>query len=141
MSGEPDDAGWSRLVDLVWKPEKTRLERLEANWNPVPTVDTVSRALPDALREPGHTPLGQALSGPISRSLRCQVRRNRESLIELLTPTLGAMVRRSIRLSLQRIMGHLNRVADYRLNPIAYYRAKKSGLTLMEYAELQSLIY
>lgn len=133
---------WTRLIGLIWRADKARLDRIEASLDPVPPTHTVSRALPDALLEDNaDNALGDALSQPITRSITNTVSHNQQPIIDLLVPVLGPLIRRSIRNAIRQIMGRMNRAADYRLNPIAHFQAHRRGMSLAEFADWKSLIY
>lgn len=117
-AAEPESAELEQLRELLSRPERERIEELEARLERRLEPETVAEVLPDAvaLRSARDGRLARALGPTIERGLEEQITRNPGRVAEAIYPVLGPAIRRAIADALAGLAESMNRAIEYSLS-------------------------
>lgn len=110
---------YDELRQLLWEPERERLQRLENRldrWRP--DLDGLSRMLPEAFvrRPKPDQALGAALVPTIEEGLKRSVKKNPAALVEAIAPVMMPAIRKAIAQALQGMMQSLNQTLEHSIS-------------------------
>ncbi|HVJ89363.1 MAG TPA: OmpA family protein, partial [Labilithrix sp.] len=133
------------LRRLVLGPERARLDGLEAR--PTPSPETVGAVLPEAIvrcTEERGRELGIALEPAFTAAVRKIARRDADLLGEILTPTIGAAVRKAVADSLSAMLDRFNAALEQSLSIRSIrwrLEARRTGRPFAEVVLLHTLVF
>ncbi|MBO9664682.1 hypothetical protein [Dokdonella sp.] len=113
LEESPPPGEFERLRELLLGEERRALDAARARIAELErTQDNLSQRLPGALEaladEASTTRVANALAAPVSQALGAAVQRNRQSLIDVLFPIIGPLIRKSIAEALRNLVADLN---------------------------------
>lgn len=109
----PPPGQFERLREILLGDERLALDAARARIAELErTQNNLSQRLPGALEaladEASTTRVANALAAPVSQALGAAVQRNRQSLIDVLFPIIGPLIRKSIAEALRNLVADLN---------------------------------
>jgi outer membrane protein OmpA-like peptidoglycan-associated protein len=117
-TAEPESAELEQLRELLSRPERERIDELEARLARQLEPEAIADVLPDAvaLRSARDSRLARALGPTIERGLEEQITRNPGRVAEAIYPVLGPAIRRAISDALAGLAESMNRAIEYSLS-------------------------
>jgi OOP family OmpA-OmpF porin len=133
------------LRRLLVGPEQGRLDRLEER--PAVTGETVGKVLPEAVAAAAgerRDELAIALEPPVTKAIRAVARKEAELFGEILSPTIGAAVRKAVADAIAAMMQKFNEALERSLSLRSVgwrIEARRSGRPFAEVVLLHTLVF
>jgi OOP family OmpA-OmpF porin len=126
---------------MIVGPERRRIERLEER--PEVSGESVAKVLPEAVSR-SREELSVALESPMTDAIRTVARREADLFGEILSPTVGAAVRKAVAEAIAAMMQKFNEALERSLSARSLrwrIEARRTGRPFAEVVLLRTLVY